>query len=124
LAFCLRPLKRLRTWLLRLYVHYFVQADSRAKCPGGGIRAKHDLRWVEIYEKVVHVCGRCHVAWADAPIVDARRWKLQLDVVEDETANPDGTTTSSVQHAQREPIIVNEAQLTGRKRPLLRIAGQ
>jgi hypothetical protein len=108
---------------LRLYVHYFVQADSRAKCPSCGIREKHELRWVDPYERLFHVCGRCHAAWAEAAIVDARSWKVKLDIVEDETANPDGSVTSTVQHAQREPIIVHDAKLTGKNRPVLRISG-
>lgn len=92
--------------LLRLYVHFMVQANSKAKCPACGIRAEHDVRWSDVVSALIHVCKRCFAVWGEKPITAADQWKTQLVASTDEEGvalNADGSRTTTVQHAQREP---------------------
>ncbi len=104
--------------VLRLYIHYRVQADGRAKCPACGIRAEHDIRWAEQVGALVHVCKRCFAVWTEQPMISAAQWKTTLTAsTEEGVANADGTRTGTVQHAQREPQITYTP--TGKDRPVV-----
>jgi len=94
--------------LLRLYVHFMVQANSKAKCPACGIRAEHEVRWSDVASALIHVCKRCVAVWSEQPMVNVAQWRTQLTVVSDEEGSAktaDGTRTTTVQHAQREPQL-------------------
>ncbi len=111
--------------LLRLYLFYFVQANSKAKCPACGVRAEHDVRWSDAAAHLVHVCKRCLAVWAEEPCVQYSRWRttLQADVDGGDVVAQDGTRTTTVQHAQREPQISYVP--TGKDKPIvLRMGGQ
>ena len=104
--------------MLRLYVHYCLQASGREKCPGCGIRAEHKMRMSEELGKLVHVCGRCSAIWARPPVVKFESWQTKFFFEESEEegkANPDGTRTTTVMHAQREPVIVKDPRLATKK---------
>jgi hypothetical protein len=113
-----RAYRSLRANCVRLYVHFFVQSSSTAKCPCCGVRAEHKMQWAEVLEKLMHVCARCHAAWAESPLVDAAKWKTQLEVAEGQP-DADGNKNTTVMHAQREPKVVNEVKLTGNNKPIV-----
>lgn len=106
----------IKATILRLYVLHFVQSDSKAKCPACGIRAEHDVRWSDVASALIHVCKRCFAVWSEQPLVDAAQWRTQLVASSDDTS-PDGTRTTTVQHAQREPQLSYTP--TGKDRPIV-----
>jgi hypothetical protein len=114
----LRTYLSFRAAIVRLYVHFFVQSSSTAKCPCCGIREKHKMQWSEMLVKLMHVCARCHAMWAESPLVEAAKWKTSLQIEEAEP-DADGAKLSTVQHAQREPQVVKDVQLTGNNRPIV-----
>jgi len=114
----LRSYLSLRALFVRLYVHFFVQSSSSAKCPCCGIREEHKMQWSEMLQKLLHVCTRCRAMWAESPLVEAAKWKTSLEVEEPEP-DADGAKLSTVQHAQREPQVVNEVKLTGKHLPIV-----
>lgn len=95
--------KRLLKFLTKLYVRYFVQSDSHAKCPACGIRKKHDVHWNEALRMVLHTCARCGANWGEQPIVQADLWSPNPQ----EQREPERQTT--IMHAQREPKVIRHA---------------
>jgi len=111
----------LTSLVLRAYIHYCVQSNSRAKCPACGIRAEHGVRWGESVGALVHVCKRCFAVWTEQPMVDASKWRTTLvaDELGEGTSNEDGTRTTTIQHAQREPQVVRDIKPTGKDQPVV-----
>lgn len=113
--------RMLWAWLLRIYVHYCVQASTEAKCPCCGVRETHQIRWSDALGILVHVCTRCRAVFSESPLVAADKWRVNL-VIEEEPeskSNADGTHTTTVIHAQREPVIVKDPRAA--KPPVMRM---
>lgn len=106
---------------LRLYVYLFVQASAKAKCPACGIRAAHDVRWNPEAQQLVHLCKRCFAAWMEQPMVKADVWSSKITVLNEDgsVTEPDGTRTTTVQHAQRLPQLVKQVKMTGHDKPVV-----
>lgn len=103
---------------LRLYVYLLVQANSRAKCPCCGVREKHKMQFGVGLRKLVHFCARCGANWAEEPMVSADRWAMTLPQdLEDGIVDKDGVRTTTVQHAQRNPVI--SYQPAGSNKPII-----
>lgn len=60
--------------LLRLRIHYFAQVSEKAKCPACGVRAQHKIQWADMYQAVMHECGRCKAHWGEKPLVKLEAW--------------------------------------------------
>lgn len=60
--------------LLRLRIHYLAQVSETAKCPACGVRAKHKIQWADVYQAVMHECGRCKAHWGEKPLVKLEAW--------------------------------------------------
>ena len=92
---------------VRFYIFYFVQSDSKAKCPGCGIRAQHDIRWSNDVSALIHVCKRCFAVWSEQPVTAVEAWRTQLAASNEDVdvVDKDGNRHTTVQHAQREPQL-------------------
>lgn len=112
---------RLVSLIMRWYVHRYVHISSKAKCPACGVLAKHDVRWSPLHSAVLHVCARCQAPWTEQPLVQAEHWRCDVIVQEDDgsTQDADGTITTTVQTAQREPQISKDVRPTGRNVPMI-----
>lgn len=108
---------------LRLYVHRLVHADFKAKCPCCGIRAPHVAKYNESLGKLVHLCAACGAPWAEDCMVNPERWRVAF-MPQDEDIDADGVHTTTVQNAQREPVLVREYKPTGKNKPVVVRGGQ
>ena len=72
-------------WFLRLYVHFFVRASLKEKCPACGHRAKHGIEWQREVQALFHECAVCHAFWKEPPILNAQSWNIGADEVARQT---------------------------------------
>jgi len=70
-----------RVWRFEAAVRK-AQIDECAKCPGCGVIAKHEIKFLDVLGKVVHRCPRCTAVWAEQPIVRYDDWRMTLPEVE------------------------------------------
>lgn len=81
----LTPLLYAGRLLIRVYLRFFCdrRVSTKAKCPGCGIRKKHEIKWVPQLEKELHECGQCHAVWGDDPVLPIERWRVGLEPEEE-----------------------------------------
>lgn len=60
----------------RLYVHYRVEVDDKAKCPACGKRKKHKIIYSVMHQALLHQCSFCSAAWGEHPLVPAQAWTV------------------------------------------------
>jgi len=95
----------LRQRFAMLYVHYFVRVDERDKCPGCGTRAKHEIKFVRAYAKLIHNCKFCGAVWATDPLVPYTQWEVKgLEDVQQPAAQAEDRAYA----ASREPIVLRQ----------------
>lgn len=93
-----RTLAALRFRLTKLYVHYLVRVDPKAKCPACGHRRAHPVVFSPVQQKLLHQCEFCKAAWAEPPLVQAGVWSLPV------AKEPEPDTPRVPFGAQREPV--------------------
>ncbi len=104
---------------VRLWVYYTLQANGRAKCPCCGTRTKHRVQYSDALGVLVHNCARCSAYWSEACMVDPTKWRIAAVLEDAEQVDADGTRTTTVQSAQRVPVVVTDYKPTGKSRPVV-----
>lgn len=97
----------------RLWIHYFVAASPRAKCPCCGTRAKHkilhqsDFLWPDNSARgaLLHVCGRCNAAWAERPLVNGEHWQITGEITSMQSPDASPSGDDSWVAVSREPKV-------------------
>jgi hypothetical protein len=108
-------------WLLANYMHYYVQADVKEKCPCCGIRQLHPMRYDTDSKRLLHMCRTLHAGekqtfgcgaiWNTSCLVDPGRWETIISSVDEngrqEVKQPEAKFHSE---ASREPTIIRSKQ--------------
>jgi hypothetical protein len=112
------------SYLLRIYIHYFVRVSRRAKCPGCGSRRKHEIVFSGAHivgdhstpGAILHRCVECKAVYSDLTLVDPAEWVVQAPADPDASTSSDprsaGLIPRSPGEASREPLPFPAARTT------------
>lgn len=105
-------------WFFRYYLHYFVQADRKEKCPSCGIRQYHPMKYDLGSKKVLHYCKTLHAEdktaigcgaiWGIDCLVNPTKWEIVETSVDEQGRATVEQPEKKFVHVSREPIIVKK----------------
>lgn len=113
----MKTLRLFAEWLAAVYVHYFVETDTREKCPCCGRRQLHPMRYDTESKRLLHMCKTLHAGekqtfgcgavWGTDTLVPAERWEATVKST-DEQGRPTLTQPEAKFHStvSREPTII------------------